>query len=210
MDTLIWDWNGTLMDDVDLCVRLLNEQLERHGYPPVGGIDAYRRVFGFPIEAYYVRAGFDFSRHPYEQLAHEYMERYVPESFACPMQPDARETLEALRARGVRQVILSASPIDTLLRHTDHYGVTQYFDAILGLDDVYGKSKVERGLAWIETSGIDRTRAAMVGDSVHDFEVASALGVRSVFYSRGHQPRETLEATGAVVIDSLRELLNLE
>ena len=50
----------------------------------------------------------------------------------------------------------------------------------------------------------------MVGDSVHDFEVASALGVRSVLYSRGHQPRETLEATGAVVIDSLRELLNLE
>lgn len=209
LDTLIWDWNGTLMDDVDLCCRLLNEMLTRHGYPPVGGIDAYKDIFGFPIEAYYVRAGFDFSRHPYKELAHEYMDLYVPASFACPMTPGARDVLAALRKRGVRQVVLSASPTDTLRRQADHYGVTEYFDELLGLDDVYAASKTQRGKLWMETSGVDASRAAMVGDSVHDHETAGALGVRSVLYSGGHQPRATLAATGARVIDDLRELLTL-
>lgn len=209
LDTLIWDWNGTLMDDVELCCRLLNELLARHGYPPVGGIDAYKSIFGFPIEAYYVRAGFDFSRTPYKELAHEYMDLYVPASFACPMTPRAREVLTALKERGVRQVVLSASPVETLRRQAEHYGVTEYFDELLGLDDVYGVSKTQRGKLWIETSGVDPARTAMVGDSVHDHETASALGVRSVLYSGGHQPRATLAATGARVIDDLRELLTL-
>lgn len=209
LNTLIWDWNGTLMDDVDLCCNLLNELLTRHGYPPVGGIDAYKRIFGFPIEAYYVRAGFDFSRHPYKELAHEYMGLYVPASFACPMTPGARNVLAALRERGVRQVVLSASPTGTLRRQADHYGVTEFFDELLGLDDVYGVSKTQRGKAWMETSGVDPSSAAMVGDSVHDFETAAALGVQSILYAGGHQPRETLVATGARVIDNLRELLTL-
>ena len=209
LETLIWDWNGTLMDDVDLCCRLLNEMLTRHGYAPVGGIDAYKRVFGFPIEAYYARAGFDFSRHPYKALAHEYMDLYVPASFACPMTPGAREVLAALHARGVRQVVLSASQTETLRRQADHYGVTEFFDELLGLDDVYGVSKMQRGRLWLEASGVDPARAAMVGDSIHDFETAGALGVRSILYAGGHQPRETLASTGARVIDDLRELLEL-
>ena len=63
-DTVLWDWNGTLLDDAALCCELLNTMLARHGYAPVGSMEAYRQVFCFPIETYYRRAGFDFSRHP--------------------------------------------------------------------------------------------------------------------------------------------------
>ena len=67
--TVIWDWNGTLLDDVALCARLIDTLLTRHGYAPVGSLEKYRQVFRFPVRAYYEDVGFDFSRHPFDELA---------------------------------------------------------------------------------------------------------------------------------------------
>ena len=66
---IFWDWNGTLMDDLDFTHGCLNWMLETHGYPQRYDLAAYREIFGFPIEEYYIRAGFDFARHPYPELA---------------------------------------------------------------------------------------------------------------------------------------------
>ena len=88
----------------------------------------------------------------------------------------AIDALEAFKAAGLRQVILSASNLDTLRRQTDERGVTGYFDRLLGLGDIYAKSKVEVGLAYLKENGFDPARAVMIGDSVHDYEVAQALG----------------------------------
>ncbi len=73
---IFWDWNGTLMDDVDFTHSCLNWMLETHGYPQRYDLAAYREIFGFPIEEYYIRAGFDFARHPYPELAECFMEHY--------------------------------------------------------------------------------------------------------------------------------------
>ena len=74
-------------------------------------------------------------------------------------------------------MILSASPVTTLTRQVEERGVTPYFDRLLGLGDIYAKSKVEVGLAYLQEAGFDPAKAVMIGDSVHDFEVAQALGV---------------------------------
>lgn len=206
-DTVLWDWNGTLLDDAALCCELLNTMLARHGYAPVGSMEAYRQVFCFPIETYYRRAGFDFSRHPFAALADEYMRLYTPRSLGCPLQPDACAVLDALRAQGMRQVMLSASKRENLQQQVEHFGLRSRFDTLLGLSDIYAKSKTEVGLRWLRESGTDPARIMMVGDSEHDFEVARALGVRCVLFSGGHQPREVLAATGAPVIDALAQLL---
>lgn len=121
-DTVLWDWNGTLLDDAALCCELLNTMLARHGYAPVGSMEAYRQVFCFPIETYYRRAGFDFSRHPFAALADEYMRLYTPRSLGCPLQPDACAVLDALRAQGMRQVMLSASKQENLQQQVEHFG----------------------------------------------------------------------------------------
>ena len=60
-ELILWDWNGTLLDDVDLCVDALNRLLAGFGYPQRYDHERYRAIFGFPIEEYYVRAGFDFT-----------------------------------------------------------------------------------------------------------------------------------------------------
>lgn len=183
--------------------------MQRYGYPQRYDHEQYRAIFGFPVEDYYVRAGFDFTRHSFAELAESYMEDYIPASAACPLMAGAVDALETFKNAGLRQVILSASPVTTLTRQVEERGVTPYFDRLLGLGDIYAKSKVEVGLAYLQEAGFDPAKAVMIGDSVHDFEVAQALGVGCVLQSSGHQPPETLRRTGAPVVAGLREAAEL-
>lgn len=206
MDLILWDWNGTLLDDVALCVDALNRLLRQYHYPQQYDTDSYRAIFGFPIQDYYARAGFDFAKHSFAQLAESYMDDYIPASAACPLVQGAEAALRTLKGAGVRQVILSASPISTLERQVAEHGIRRYFERLLGLGDIYAKSKVELGQAYLREAGFNPARAVMVGDSTHDFEVAAALGVRCLLYSGGHQPAEALAATGAPVFSTLGQI----
>ena len=208
-DLLIWDWNGTLLDDVDLCLETLNLLLRRHGYAQQYDLTAYKRMFRFPIQDYYRDAGFDFDCHPYEDLAVEFMDHYIPHSTAGPLTPDARAVLDAVHDLGLPQVILSASPVDVLHDQTAQRGVSGCFEAMLGLSDIYAASKVELGKQFLAQAGFDPQAAVLVGDSVHDFEVAQAMGTRCILCCAGHQCRQALEVTGAVVIDRLSQLPSL-
>ena len=203
---IFWDWNGTLMDDVDFTHGCLNWMLETHGYPQRYDLAAYRELFGFPIEAYYVRAGFDFARHPYPKLAARFMEHYNAGVDACPVMLHARETLAELQHRGWQQSILSASRRDYLIEQVRARGLQGYFTELLGLADIYGVSKVEVGRQWLQRSGLDPAACVMVGDTDHDAEVAAALGTQCVLCTRGHQSRARLEAVCAHVIDDLSAL----
>ncbi len=198
-ELVLWDWNGTLLDDVDLCVAALNRLLAAHGYPQRYDHAGYKAIFGFPIEDYYRRAGFDLAKHPFPLLAERYMADYIPASAACPLAAGAENALAALQKAGVRQVVLSASPLSTLQMQAAQRGVAGYFDRLLGLDDIYAKSKVALGLAYLKENGFDPARAVMVGDTVHDLEVARAMGVGCVLVACGHQPEGVLRAAGVPV-----------
>ena len=179
---IFWDWNGTLMDDVDFTHSCLNWMLETHGYPQRYDLAAYREIFGFPIEEYYIRAGFNFAKH---------------------------ETLAELSRRGWRQSVLSASRRDYLIEQVAARGLQGYFTELLGLADIYGVSKVQVGKQWLAQSGIAPAACVMVGDTQHDAEVAKALGTKCVLYTGGHQSRARLEAVCPNVIDDLAQLPQL-
>lgn len=203
---LIWDWNGTLLDDVVLCNQCLNDLLEANGYAQRYDAAAYKEIFGFPIQEYYCRAGFDFDRHPYEGLAEHYMAQYLPAAEHCGLCPGAYNALAWAKETGIRQVILSASQLPILRRQVEERSLSGFFDELLGQSDIYARGKKETGLAYLKESGIDPASAVLVGDTLHDFEVASAMGVGCVLCAAGHQSRARLETAGVPVIDTLNEL----
>ena len=202
----LWDWNGTLLDDVSLCLEALNLLLHRHGYPQHYDLAQYRELFHFPIEDYYQQAGFDFTRHPYPGLAEEFMAHYVPRSEACGLMPGCEAVLQEIQRRGIPQVMLSASPVELLRQQVAQRDVQGYFTQLLGLGDIYASSKVELGVSFMQRAGVEPARAVLVGDSVHDYEVAAAMGSRCVLCAAGHQSRRQLETTGVPVIDTLAQL----
>ena len=205
-ELIFWDWNGTLMDDAVFSCQCLNGLLGEYGYPQRYGLAQYREVFGFPIEAYYRRVGFDFARDPFPVLAESYMRRYNAGVDACPLAEGAADALAALAGRCEGQVLLSVSRRDYLAEQAARRGVDGRFRAMLGLTDIHGAGKVELGRDYMAACGADPARCVMIGDTDHDAETARAMGVRCILCAGGHQTAARLAATGNPVIQSLAEL----
>ena len=204
---LIWDWNGTLFNDIKWCIEVMNNMLIKRKMTPILDIEAYHRAFCFPITAYYKNIGFDFSKEPFEALAVEFIEAYHEnKSGNSKLHIGVESVLAHIAKRGITQVILSASQIDHLLSQLREFDITYYFDAILGLSNVYAKSKVDIGLDYMAKN--DVVHALMLGDTVHDYEVARSLGIDCLLFSTGHQSKETLQLCGVPVLDAVSEVLN--
>lgn len=202
---IIWDWNGTLWDDTWLCVEINNHMLERRGLSKID-MALYRDRLCFPVDQYYCQLGFNYDQDPYPALAEEFIEEYERRRFECALQDGAAELIGSLHDRGIPQAVLSAYQHDTLLQAVDYFGLTEYFDDIIGLNDIYAYGKVENGRKYISGLDIDPAQVLFVGDTVHDFEVAKAMGVDCMLVSNGHNSRPRLEACGVPVLDSIQEV----
>lgn len=206
---VIWDWNGTLLDDAALCCDIANTMREERGIPPLDGVDAYRRVFRFPIIAYYRAMGYTFETESYDDISVEFHRRYSELVPACPLYPEAKRALSAVQALGVPQLLLSVTEQSRLRWQAELAGVTGYFTRILGQKDdlAYGKADMARQV--IAESGLDRRAVLFVGDTNHDAEIAADIGCRCALLTKGHQTRETLAACGVPLIESLLDVLPL-
>jgi len=201
----VWDFNGTVLDDVETGIRAVNCLLSERGLPTVADADSYRRIFRFPIKSYYESLGFDFGKEPYEVVAPQWVALYlafVKEASLCPY---VKETLECFRQKGLSQTLLSATEQGMLREQVRDLGLDGYFDEMVGLDDIHAHSKLALARAWREAH--PNVCAFMIGDTEHDFEAAEAMGMDCYLIAGGHQPKETLLATGATVFDDLQALI---
>ena len=199
---VIWDWNGTLFDDVDWCVEVLNSMLSKRGLNTVAGVPEYHTVFCFPVIDYYKKVGFDFSKEPFEVLAAEFIDKYHSnDRNKCSLFPGANEVLTEIKSLGMPQVILSASKMDYLEMQISYFDIIDNFVELLGLTDFYAVSKIDVGLEYIKQRNI--TNAVLIGDTKHDYEVSVALDIDCILIPNGHQSRETLLSCGVPVLNSI-------
>jgi phosphoglycolate phosphatase len=202
---IIWDWNGTLLNDMNICIDIMNTMLANRAIPLITA-DLYREVFTFPVRDYMVSIGFDFSKEPFNTPADEFVIQYDTKYKEAGLFSGVRTSLRRFRTEGYRQYILSAQEQTLLSRTVCHYELTGYFEALTGTADNYAFSKIETGRQMMKDLGLVRSETIMVGDTVHDFEVASSMGIRCLLVSHGHQSPARLRATGAPVVDSLSEI----
>lgn len=200
---VIWDWNGTLFDDISTGLLIINRMLVKRGRPPLADLAHYRRIFQFPVENYYREAGLDFSKESFESMAADYIALYPEVSRDCGLAEGAKEALAAFQAAGLHQHILSASEQGLLESQLVKLGVRQYFDHVIGQADGYAVGKTERGIQWMQEEKISAESCLLIGDTDHDALTAQKLGCRCLLLSCGHQSRERLEQTGMPVVDNL-------
>ena len=208
-ELLIWDWNGTILDDALVCKTIANIMLSERGIPTLPDMDAYRAVFGFPIKSYYEKMGYRFGPQdePYEQVADEFIVWYDRLYGTAVLRPGVVDLLDRLKGEGYRQVLLSATRYDQLVEQVAAFGdVGDRFERKLGLTDHYAFSKAALARDFIEREGIPRERTLFIGDTDHDFEVSSAIGCPCVLLVGGHQSRARLEAMGVPVLPDLAAL----
>ena len=205
---LIWDWNGTLQNDPWLCVDIMNGLLQKRHKPTIT-LQQYREIFGFPVRNYYEKAGFDFLIEPFETLAEEYISEYDSRSRECGLQPSAVDVLNLCAEKELSQYVLSASQQKPLEINIAHYGLEGYFRRVVGLSDFYAKGKIENGKKLVAEIDTSADNIVLIGDTIHDYEVAQAIGIDCVLFSAGHQSKERLNECGIVVVEKLSDLFSV-
>lgn len=183
---VIWDWNGTLLDDIDMCVSVISGLLEKHGYPAIS-VEEYRRVFRFPVRDYYLEIGFEFNKVPFEVVAMEFVHAYNARVHECGLYHGVAEVLDRLNEIGLQHSVLSAAHESDLKRLLNTHNLTEHFLHIYGISDHFAASKAARGKQLIETMHVPREEIVMIGDTDHDVEVANEMGIDIFLFGDGHQ-----------------------
>jgi phosphoglycolate phosphatase len=202
---VIWDWNGTLLDDMAHCISVMNAMLQESGLDRLDS-ERYRALFDFPVRRYYERLGFEAHNPAWERLAARFIRDYDEGVRGCALHSGAARALEQLSARGVDNIILSAARRHSIEALLDHFGIRQWLAQVLGLSDHYAESKTHLGIQWIERSRATLGDTLLVGDTTHDYEVAQAMGIPCVLVAYGHHGRDKLSKCGCPVVDSIEEL----
>lgn len=200
---IVWDFNGTIIDDVGVGIESVNPLLEKRGLKTIDSVEEYREKFTFPIIEYYSALGFDFDKEPYETIAHEWVENYKRLSPNIKTTEGVRKLIAYFDKLGLEQMILSASEREMLEEKLSQLGLSGYFCEILALDNVYAHSKLNIAKEYFESH--DKRNYLMIGDTTHDAEVARELGI-DIALVCAHHSRKKLEATGYSVFDNMKEL----
>lgn len=202
---IFFDFNGTIIDDVDLCLDLLNQVLIKQN-KKILNKDEYKHVFKFPIKQYYLDAGVDFNNESYEELSNWFIKEYQPKSFHCGLYPDSIKTFDYLKEKGYNLFILSASEVNNLKEQTNVYGITKYFDAILGIDNIFAASKVDIAKDYIKNNNLNPNETIFIGDTLHDVLVAKSINATPILVDCGHQARDILDSANVKILHSIVDL----
>lgn len=204
--TVIWDWNGTLLDDVEVNRKIINTMLLRRGLKPLGEA-VYKDSFCFPVQSFQRRIGFNFEEESVKEISEEYHRFYKIYEKEILLNADATSVLNALHARKIDQYILSAAAKDDLIKMLNTFDLQSKFIGIYGATDICASGKTAIGKCLMQTHLLNPDTTLLIGDTVHDAEVAEALGIACILYAGGHNSLDLLSEK-AVVVTRLKDLLS--
>jgi phosphoglycolate phosphatase-like HAD superfamily hydrolase len=205
MKHIIWDWNGTLLNDTHLVVEATNTALAAFGVAPVS-LDEHRRDFIRPVERYYSAViGRDLTEDEFGTIEVGYHRAYEQLLPSCPLTFGAVDVLSGWTGR---QSLLSMWFHDRLVPTVETYGLSGYFARVDGLRaTIGGGPKAPHLAAHLAAQGLVGTDCVLVGDSVDDAVAAASVGAECILYSGGLTDPARLIAVGVPVVDSLDDAL---
>ena len=207
MKYVLWDWNGTLLDDTQAALNTLNIMLARRGVKSIE-MGFFRDHFAFPCRPFYDMIGMHVEDAEWDALAKEYHDLYAEQP--KELNREAIAALERVRQSGAKQSIISALRQDLLDEVTARMGVAKYMECIYGVDNLDGASKLDRALELmnhIAPQVGEQPDVVLIGDALHDKEVADALKVRCVLCGQGSHASWRLREvapTGETLLEAVK------
>lgn len=204
---LVWDWNGTLLNDLHLVVESTNVAFAAVAGPAVTA-DEHRTQFRRPISDYYAEVlGRAVDDDEFGRLDRIFHDAYRTGLTTCQLAADATS---AMRTWAGSQSLLSMWFHDELVPALETYGLGGHFARVDGLRTTVGGDRkaghLQRHLAEL---GVDPRTVVLIGDSIDDGDAAEAVGARCVLYTGGFTDPDRLRAAGHPVADTLTEAVAL-
>ncbi|MBQ6824237.1 MAG: HAD family hydrolase [Clostridia bacterium] len=203
ISTVLWDFNGTVMNDVGASVGAVNAMCARRGLPSITE-EWYTLHLVMPLERFYSSIGFDMEKEKLSEVSEEFQRECA--KFPRPVFPEVMEALERFRQKGLRQLLFSSLHHDHLTRQAEERGIAHYFEAIVGRQDRSLGGKEQAAAAYFRAHGLRPEEVLIVGDLTTDYDMAAAVGSPCALIEKGHQHREILSTTEAYVLRDASEL----
>lgn len=201
---ILWDWNGTLLDDVEISIDCVNIMLEKLGLQKTN-LSEYYQMMDFPMHRYYEnlfnKRG---SQLEYKLCTKNFQENYPKLIDKASLSDGATQILNFIKNQGAKQYIVSSFEKTKLCQYVEKFNVKNYFEIISGDDSINVESKSQRAIDIVKN--VDKSKVLYIGDTKADYITACDIGCDCVLYSGGHQPREVLEKFNQPVIDNLTQL----
>ncbi len=205
--TIIWDFNGTLIDDVYAALGAVNDMLVRRNQPVIT-LDDYSRNVDVPIWKFYERVFVPGTITP-EEAIREFASGYEKYINPNPVMEGAVKVLEHFRNLGKTQLIVSASHIDKVIAQLKNLSIYQYFTDVLAMNDYNCTDKTFLAQKYLSDNNISPENVVCIGDCIADWQMSKAIGCHCILNTKGHQLRRELDVTDAVIVDCLDEILTL-
>jgi phosphoglycolate phosphatase len=186
----------------------MNVMLNERGLPLLD-LKRYREIFTFPVRDYYVSLGFDFLKEPFDIPAHQFIDLYRKNLHLAPLHDGIPDILRHFKNSGIQQVILSAMEQELLQYTLKVKGIFDSFDKVVGITNHLGDGKLEKARELV--AGLDRKpeEICLVGDTVHDYEVAQGSGIDCILIAQGHQSYNRLQSLDCLVLKDIKFLLKI-
>lgn len=206
---VVWDWNGTLLDDLEIVIEAANVCLLEFGIEPLDE-DRYRDHFTRPVRAFYDSLfGRPVTDEEWRRLNGEFHVEYMARASEAQLTVDALDALDAVGSRPAGQSLLSMSPQEWLEGIVRRKGVIERFSLVSGLSGETGGLKAEHMKEHIDALGIDPGRTVVIGDTPDDAQAARHVGAHVVLYDGGSHHLPVLQQTDAPVAHSLMEAVEI-
>ncbi|MGD0833644.1 MAG: HAD hydrolase-like protein [Candidatus Dormibacteria bacterium] len=209
---VVWDWNGTLLDDAAAVIAATIAAFAEAGLPEVTE-ESYRRHFTRPIRLFYERLiGRSVDPDEWVRLDHAFHDRYHVLCDACSLTAGALESLELVRERGWTQSLCSMLPEQYLVPEVERHGIGGYFLRVDGLrGGERGGTKTRHLAGHLDRLAPRPSRAVLIGDTVDDAVAARDAGVDCILLDGGaglHTSGE-LATAGVPVVATLAQAMAL-
>lgn len=205
-ENVIWDFNGTLFNDGELNCKLTNKCLEFSNLAPLS-FEKYSQLICFPISDFYKKIGLPHEGAKYDDIIQVWKNNYTEMFLNCEFHAGITDLIHQLRLLNHRQFILSALHQELLDKVIKHHGMNDLFADIIGTQSYDGPGKINEGLSLVKKYKLDPDKTILIGDTLHDAEVAQHMGINCILISHGHQDAQTLRNNFPLVVDNIQQLI---
>ena len=202
---IIWDWNGTILDDSQLCLEIINDMLIKRNIPIMTKYE-YSDIFDFPVKKFYKRIGFEFHKDSFESLSQEFLSTYEKRQYECKLHSYFIELQPIIKTNNIKQSILSAYADEYLKDILSYFNILDVFTHISGLKHILADSKIENGKTLINKINISKENCLFIGDTIHDIDTAEAMGIEYYLISSGHNSLKRLKNRTNKIINEFTDI----
>lgn len=209
---IVWDWNGTLLDDTDACVAAINQYLAIAAKPKIDS-DKFRTCFDIPITRLYENLGFteieiQESMARWQEIFHE---NYEMMARICQLREGARSILRSTELVNINNFILSNHIAHSITSHLSRHEAEHQIHMVMAYESratQFREPKGQRFATHMREQGLIPANGIIIGDTPEEVQIGRELGLTTIAITGGYASESRLQAAKPdYLIHALPEML---